>query len=369
MPDGDAYDAESVDEDSSYYQHGEHDEGYGDEGIDDDYDFERAGGGFLDGMLFGKIPKKIAYPALGAIAVVLLIIISALTTGGFGFGDGVKKVTITFPHSPFDDEDLYEVEIKVYISRETFAKDYTGKAKVSVKYEGANDSDETHLDDMKINDGIGRGTYKFEDFYVDNGFYQFTVTAGGVSDTGEIEIKKTAKALKPNFGIFQDYIDSNGDIAMRINFALFAYEGSDALADLVGTTGEGKIYVYYCDSGNPPRMENSQVIATIDFETAFADADVVGYPFMKLSYRIDGGSEQVNDGIRGGAFDFKFNNDWIKNDDNDGNYTLDMEFTNTFGKDPDPETKEGFPRGTSDSADRDRRKWMNNDGDEVFTDE
>ncbi len=350
MPEEDAYDAEAIDDNAPYDQ-----EGY-EEGYDDTYDFDRPASSFLDGMLFGKVPKKIAYPALAAILVVLMVLISAMTSEGFGFGDGVERVSMKFTPASVSEQEANEIEIEVYTSRKTFSKDFEGDAKVTVSYEGG---ETVKLDNMKISNGHGRETYIYEDFFMGNGFYKFTVSAGGASDSKEKEIKKAAVEIKPSFYVSFDHSQGGAPIVMDIYFALMAREGSLSTSDVVGTNGNGTITVYYCDPGNSPRIDNADVKAVIEVTTT-SDS---------LIYSIDGDSDELVEGIRDGAYLFRFTNNWIDNENHDGNYTVDMTFENSFGEDPDTEEKEGYPHGDPEGDHKYERLWFNYKGTKEYSDD
>jgi len=340
MPENDAYDAEAID-DADPAGLERYAEGH------DEYDFDKsAGSSFLDGMFLGKVPKKIAFPAIAVILLVLAVLLSAMTSENFGFGDDVDRISMKFSQTAGSEQENSEIEIEVYTSRNTFSKNFDGNAKMTVKYEDPG-SEKTTLDNMKINKGHGTESYQYEEFYVDNGYYEFTVSAGGASASKEKVIKKTAKEIKPILFIEHN---TSGDLNMKIRFHLMAMEGSVSLSDVVGTTGSGTMTVRYCDSGNNPRISESDVIATIEFTTTMDS----------LVYSIDDGSDKEADPIKDGSYTFAFSNNWINNNDHDGNYTMDMTFSNSFGKDPDTEKKEGYPHGSIDDKDlRDKRMWVN----------
>ncbi|MCK4717502.1 MAG: hypothetical protein KAT70_02440 [Thermoplasmata archaeon] len=183
-----------------------------------------------------KTPKKGGKLFMTLMVVVLVII------GGFGafwlFSPEVADVQI------FRDmigEDGVTMRIQVVTG---FMKTYDGDVQILIEHEGTSTGEAVTV---KVSDSSAVTTIDYEDFYIDNGEYTFTVKIEDHTDSTALEFHKTANYIdvsSPGGGRWDPLIADDTVRSQSFGFRWKDTTGQDAYLDLGNIKGNGTLYLW-----------------------------------------------------------------------------------------------------------------------------
>ena len=148
-----------------------------DEDWDDDY----------EETIFG-MPVRTFRISMAAVLAVLLLLVASLVSTSFGLYSGVGSVTIAANYDGFGPLDE-ELKFKVYLTSPTLGRLATDSGSYAVSYD---QEVRAHGSFSYSKAGIGTVTIPVTDFFVANGEYTITVSAGDASDSVSMDISRNA---------------------------------------------------------------------------------------------------------------------------------------------------------------------------------
>jgi len=148
-----------------------------DEDWDDDY----------EETIFG-MPVRTFRISVAAVLAVLLLLVASLVSTSFGLYSGVGSVTIAANYDGFGPLDE-ELKFKVYLTSPTLGRLATDSGSYAVSYDH---EVRAHGSFSYSKAGIGTVTIPVTDFFVANGEYTITVSAGDASDSVSMDISRNA---------------------------------------------------------------------------------------------------------------------------------------------------------------------------------
>ncbi len=310
---------------------------------DDDDDDEYYG--FMDNiyekMTLGPIPGKITFYASVSL-VVILFLVASIVSPSIGLFKGVGKVTITLGDDDYSDMDNEELSFDAFISPPKLGILDMSDGEYKIIYDG----DVVTSGKISFNSNRkGTITVPTVDYYVDNGRYEVKVTASGTSESEYFTAYRTVKVIEPIGEIRYDQQEEKEDEDRANDYMnidpgfKISGEAKDAERP-VWTRGTGTIEIYYCSDGQGPGCGNAELRETITLEMNFISWEWT----IESDQSTDDGQISI------------YREYWDDDDNDDGWYNVEVEFTNEFSEhdDADTELKEG-----------ELENWINDDRDSV----
>ena len=202
----------------------------------------------------------LGYPATnvkagGTLFFVLFLVIS-LVSSSIGFYQGVGQLSLEIiPFGSNNPDDFgtldEELEFKVYISAPTLGWLSADQVDYEISYDGkVRATGSFEYDEPRSGEG-SKVKVEINNFFVDNGDYEVTVTAGGNSDSDTIFVARNGQfvegVMNYNGGSYDDAsynlagIDSP-EITLR-----FTSDSTDSLAPRVSPQGFGYMDIFYTE--------------------------------------------------------------------------------------------------------------------------
>ncbi len=311
-------------------------------------------------LLFGYPARTVKITA-GAIAVVLLLLIAARTIPSFGFYSGVGNLMVEIDpeeHYLPDDVELNALVLANAPSLGRLAKE----GSYSVHYDG----EEMTTGKFTLNDD-GRKNLRipYDDFFVDNGEYTLKIDISGTEATDKVELNLIAKVIEASILFTGQNLctdgDDDGDYDCEPVYTTITFFSSTNLVERkrVAPEGEGEIEIYFYQNNEPSdsEKEDETYWQSDDDRSCSGDAaDCFGDEWTLLhtiSFALDftsgywqyetGSPTQFEEDVGYVRYQMALDTDYFRQDD-DGDYTMRITFTNSYNSDvdgADTEQKEG----------------------------
>ena len=218
--------------------------------VEDD-DFNSAGEEIGTDLILGYPAKGVK---VGGTLFFVLFLVIALISSSIGFYPGVGQLNLEIiPLGSSNPDDFGtlddELVLKVYISAPTLGWRSVDQVDYEISYEGkVRATGSFDYKEPRSGEGV-KAKVEVDDFFVDNGDYTVTVTAGGKSDSGTAFVARNGKfvegVMNYHGGSYEDpeYQMTNNDfpqITIR-----FTSDSSDSLAPRVSPQGFGYMDIFY----------------------------------------------------------------------------------------------------------------------------